>query len=278
MQELQAVVTEKWQIQSNFEDVQRQLVETLDTYKGVIVTEDTISNAKKDVAGLRKIKTSIEDARKAVKKEWEVPYKEFEEKCKKLTKLVDDTIEPINKQLSDYELERVLKKNEHLHELYKENIGEYEEYISFDQVYKKQWDNVSYKDSDVIYDISEAVTKVRSDIDIIKSLGSEIEEECLAAYKRAGNELKAAIQKNNDYNAAKKLAEEKVKEEAARKVEEVHVEAPIEVVETVEEAAVELPKTEGKDVIYFKVTGAENIQMIRDFCGLNGIDVEEIPG
>ena len=58
-----------WQIESNLKDVEVQLKEKLSVYKGVVVTEDTVTQSKKDVAEIRKIKTSIDDARKSVKKE-----------------------------------------------------------------------------------------------------------------------------------------------------------------------------------------------------------------
>lgn len=258
-------------INTNLDSIKTELEKYLEDYKDYTVTQDSISADKKVLADLRKLRTSLEDARKQTKKEWEKPYKEFELKYKDVLALVDEPIVLINRQLELFDEAREAEKLEHCKEIYLESIGEYYEYLPFENVFNKKWLNATTKDRDIQYDLSEALTKVRSDLDVIQSLGSEITDELIIAYKKAGNDLKAAIQKNNDYNAAKKLAEEKVKEETAKKVEE----APVE-----EEKSVELPKAEIKeeDVIYFKVTGTENIQMVRDFCGLNGINVEEIPG
>lgn len=266
-------------IKCNFEEIKEALKVQMTAYTSLEITEADIKERKADLATLRKIRTAVDDERKKVKKEFSKPYDEFEAEVKEVLAVIDEPIDMINGKLKEFEARRIEEKQAHLHELYEANIGDFAEYLPYEFVANKKWDNATYSDKDILYDISEAIAKVRSDIDIIKSLGSEIEEDCLTAYKRTGNDLKAAIQKNNDYNAAKKLVEEKAKEEATKKAKEVQVEE-VPVAEAVKEEPVELPKTEVKeeDVVYFKVTGKDNIQMIRDFCGLNGIEVEEVPG
>lgn len=212
---LVSIDSKKHLISTNFDDIKAELMEKMEGYKGVVVDESTIKESKKDLADLRKMRDEIETKRKEIKKEWEVPYNQFKEKCDELTALIDKPINEINKQLTDLELKRILEKREHLIELYKENIGALEEYLPFDNVYKKQWDNVGYKDKDVIFDISEAVTKVRSDLDIIKSLNSEIEDELLDTYKKNGNNLASAITRNQQYVADKARIETQ-KEEAQK--------------------------------------------------------------
>ena len=258
-------------INSNFDELKQQLEKELAPYKNLTVSEDEIKFAKDDLAYLRKQRTEIENRRKEVKKSYSEPLVAFESSCKELTGVFDEAIKNISDQLDLFEQDRIAHKRERITKFYKEQVGDLLEYLPIEDNYNVKWDNKSYSDNDIAFDISELKQKIKSDIEVIRSLSSEIETELLTAYKRAGNDLKAAIQKNNDYTAAKKLAEEKVKEEATKKAEETPTE---------EEKLVELPKAETKeeDVIYFKVTGAENIQMVRDFCGLNGINTEEIPG
>ena len=268
MEELQVKVEQSpGIIKCNFEEIKEALKLQMTAYTSLEITESDIKERKADLATLRKIRKAVDDQRKAVKNEFIAPLNEFEESVKDLLSVIDEPIGMIDGKLKEFDAKRVAEKQGRLHELYEANIGEFAEYLPYEAIATKKWDNATYKDSDIIYDISEAVTKVRSDIDVIKALGSEIEKECLTAYKKAGNDLKAAIQKNNDYNAAKKLAEEKVKEES-KKTEEFPVE---------KESPVASSETESK-VIYFKVSGEANITMVRDFCSLNGINVEEIPG
>lgn len=259
MEELQVRVEQSpGIITCNFSELKKALQLQMTAYTELQITEDGIKEAKADLATLRKIRKAVDDKRKAVKNEFTAPLTEFEDNVKDLLSVIDEPIGMIDGKLKEFDAKRIEEKQAHLKELYTENIGEFAEYLPYEAVAISKWNNATYSDKDIIYDISEAITKVKSDIEVIKSLGSEIEEECLLAYKKAGNDLKIAIQKNNDYTSAKKLAEEKVKEEKK----------------------VELPKSEKKEenVIYFKVTGLENIKMVRDFCGLSKIEVEEVPG
>ena len=274
MEELQVKVEQSpGVIKCNFEEIKEALKLQMTAYTSLKITENDIKERKADLATLRKIRTAVDDERKRVKKEFSKPYDEFEAEVKEVLAVIDEPIDMINGKLKEFEAKRIEEKQAHLHDLYESNIGDYAEYLPYESVANKKWDNATYSDKDILFDISEAILKVKSDIEVIHSLDSEIEEECLAAYRKAGNDLNAAIQKNNDYNAAKKLAEDKVREEASQKIEE----APVEVKE---DKPVELPKAESKEeeVIYFKVTGSVNISMVRDFCGLNDIKVEEIPG
>lgn len=221
MNELEVKVTQlPGQIDFNFEELKEALELQMTAYTGLEITEDGQKEAKADLATLRKIRKAVDDKRKSIKNEFMQPYTEFEGKAKELLNIIDEPIVMIDTKLKEFEAKRKAEKEVHLLELYSNNIGEYSKYLPYDAVAKPQWLNSTYTDKDVLYDISEKVTKVKSDLDVIKALNSEIEEECLSAYYTSGNNLAAAITKNNDYVTAKKLAEQKLKEEEERKARE----------------------------------------------------------
>ena len=66
----------------NYQELKKDIAEKTLPYKGLIVTEDAIPVAKSDLANLRKLEKAIDDRRKAVKKEFNAPYMEFEAKIK----------------------------------------------------------------------------------------------------------------------------------------------------------------------------------------------------
>jgi hypothetical protein len=210
-------------ITTNLETIERGLKEYLKDYEGYVVTQDSITDDKKVLADLRKLQKSLDDARKSVKKEWEKPYKEFEEKCKKVVALVDEPINLISQQLKMFDEQRALEKLEHVKEIYAEAIGDLDEYLPFEKVFNEKWLNVSTKEKDIQFDISEAKTRVISDLDILKSLNSEIEEELIKVYKANDNNLASAIQRNNQYmqdKARVQARNEEVKTEEKKAEEE----------------------------------------------------------
>lgn len=90
-------------ITTNFEDVKIYLVENLDKYKGIVVTEEGLKDCKatqKELAGLR---SKIDGFRKTTKKEVLVPVTEFESKCKELEKLISDVEIPIKEGITVFD-------------------------------------------------------------------------------------------------------------------------------------------------------------------------------
>lgn len=257
--------TSKHVIDTNFDKIKAELAETLSNYKGIVVDETTIKQSKADLANLRKMREEIESKRKEVKKEWEKPYNEFKAKCDELNSMIDAPINEIKSQLDEFEVKRVQEKKDHVMQLYKENIGELGEYLPYPSVENPKWTNATYSDKDIIFDISQAKTKVKSDLDAIAALNSEIHEELLKVYKASGNMLSAAIVKNSDYLQAKAAAEKKIREEVKEEVREELKEEPKQI----------LVDTETGEIIpdfTFRVSGNENIQKIKDF-----LDFSEIP-
>ena len=259
MDELQvSVIQTPGEIKCNFDELKENLALQMTAYKDLEITEDNIPESKKDLATLRKIKKAVDDERKKVKAEFNKPYAEFEGKVKELLAIIDEPISMIDGKIKEFDEKAKEEKRAHIEELYKEHIREFEDFLSLDDIKKPEWENKTYSDKDIIYDISEAVTKVRSELDAIKALNSEIEEECIKAYKKSGRSLAAAITKNSDYMAAKqmaqaKLAEEKIQEEATKAAQKAEaLKNEIEAKQADEEVVIlEIKKADQKEVTDF---------------------------
>ena len=274
-------------ITTNLDSLKKELSEIAAKYAGVVVTENTVPLAKKDLAELRKVVKEIEDRRKSVKKEWNKPYADFEAEVKEALEIINKPIGLIDSQIKDFETQRKAEKEQHVRDLYAENIQGYEEYLPFASIFDEKWLNVSTKDQDIIFDINGKVTQIKADMDAIQALNSEFEDEVIKAYKVSGNQLSAAIQRNTQLISAKQLAEKKAEEEAQAKIEaerRAREEAERKAVEA--EKALEEIKEEPKeepietlpfdeDKATFTVWGADNLLKVRLFLQDNNIKYEE---
>lgn len=184
-------------ITTNFADIKKQLQEEMSLYESTEVTESNLSDSKKDLAFLRKVRKAVDDKRKEVKKAYLVPYNEFEDSCKDLLSVIDKPIDNINLQIKNFDEKRIQEKKEHLESLFNENIEDLAEYINFNDTLVDSWANASYKDKDYLYALSEKKLKIKNDLNVITSLKSEIEGELLSIYKISG--LANAIQRNTQY-------------------------------------------------------------------------------
>jgi len=250
MEELK-VIQQQGVINANFDEIEADIRQQMKEYEDYVVSENTLKSDKKTLADLRKLKTSLDDSRKEVKKAWLAPYEQFEERCKSVIALVDAPINLINSQIKMFEEEKKLEKVEHIKELYAENIKDLEKFLPFEKVMEAnpKWTNASTKDQDILFDLNGMILKVKNDLTAIHALNSEIEQECIDTYANFGNDLSMAIQRNSQYIADKQKIEQAQKE-AETKVEtkEPEVETTENVVEEVKTATENVNPLEGTNL------------------------------
>ena len=85
------------------EKVEQQINEIAKKYSGYLPTADTLTGDKATRASLRKVRKALDDKRKNVKSEYNVPLKEFEDWVKKAMKPLDDAIDAIDKGVKEIE-------------------------------------------------------------------------------------------------------------------------------------------------------------------------------
>lgn len=260
-------------ISTNFDKLKNQLIKELASYKNLTVTEDEISYAKADLALLRKKKTEIDTRRKEIKKAYSEPLTRFEDSCKELTSIFDEAIDNIDDQLKLFEEDRIAHKRERIAKLYTEQVGQYIEFLPLDKNYNEKWDNKSYSDSDIIFDISGLKQKIKSDLEVIKGLSSEIEDEVIETYKASGNNLASAIKRNQQYIVDKTRIEE-AKKEAEPKVEikepEVETKNPLE--GTTLNTMVQMTKT-AKIIV-----SMDDLAQVEELLGFSNIKYQVVKG
>lgn len=171
-------------IKFNYEELKRGLQESLKKYQNLVYTSQNIKEAKDDRATLNALKKSLNDEKIKIKKEFEVPYKDFEDKIKELIELVDKPASEIDKQVKIFEEAEKAKKRESIENIYAENIGSYADLIPLQQIYDSRWENKTYKETDIKKEIQDIVKKADSDIKVIAELKSEFEFQIKDTYFR----------------------------------------------------------------------------------------------
>lgn len=78
------------EIKWNNEELKTEIAAKMEEYKGIVFTEETIKDARKDRANLNKLKNAFEDERKRIKKLCMEPYNQFEQQVKEVTRLIDE--------------------------------------------------------------------------------------------------------------------------------------------------------------------------------------------
>lgn len=264
MSEFQVSIKQPVIISGNFEEMQQELSNMMQAYAGLEVTEENLPERKKDIATLRKIKTAIEDKRKAAKKDYEKPFKAFEAECKKLTGIIDKEIDRINADMDVYEQKRKAEKRKVIDRIYSENIGDYADYLPLASIWRPQWKNKTYTEIAIINDIQEEILTVKNDLRTIDTMCDPWQEECKAVYKASG--LTGALQRYKDLENARKTAEASVKasEQQTTTPEPMEQEKPVESL------------VDGDRWVFtITVTNENDAKFIRDTCELFGFEYKE---
>lgn len=218
-------VTEiKW----NNEELKAAIAEKMKEYKGLVFTEETISEGKKDRANLNKLRGAIDDERKRVKKLCMEPCNRFEKEVKEVLALVDEQINAIDVQIKEVEQIKREEKRKAVQELF-ESIG-FQKFVTLEMIWDEKWLNASVTLSKVENQMKETMYRIGEEVGTISRL-PEFSFEAMEVYKKTldltqaikkGQEL-ADIQKRKEEMLARQKAEEergKAEEAAAGKESE----------------------------------------------------------
>lgn len=90
-------------VECNFDDLEKKLKEKIAEQYDIVVTEDSVKEAKKIKAELNKGKKALEQVWKDKKAEMEAPIKTLNERAKQVFALCDEASEKINIQICKFE-------------------------------------------------------------------------------------------------------------------------------------------------------------------------------
>lgn len=209
----------------NFEELKTELAERLEHYRSLVVTEDSIKEAKADRAKLNKLRTAIDTRRKDIKAEYLKPYNAFEGKIKELTLLIDEPIKVIDSQLDGFEDRRKEAKKQQIQAAYEARIPDaVKEIIPLERIFDKRWLNVSVTMAKIDEDMEGWAKRVNADLLALDTIPEEYKAACREKYI-ATLDVSAALAHMQSLKAAQEAF--RAREEARKQQdEERHACAP----------------------------------------------------
>lgn len=199
----------------NNEELKAEISAKMEDYKGLVFTEETIKEAKKDRASLNKLRSAFEDERKKIKKLYMDPYNRFEKQVKEVIALIDEPIRLIDAQIKEVEENKKLQKRKEIEELF-ESIG-FQNFVSLHQIWDEKWLNASVPMTKIEEQMKSEMYRIGEEVVTISRL-PEFSFEAMDLYKKT-LDLTQAIQEGQRLSETqkKKAAYE---EEQRRKAEE----------------------------------------------------------
>lgn len=227
-------------LSANFEALNNRVDEILKVYENAtfdINDENQVKQAKKERAYLNGMYKELDERRKAIKREYEKPLKDFEVQVSAVTskiKKVSSEIDTIVK-----EAEQIAKDNKfnQLKEYYEEFAELLVPVVPYERIANEKWLNKSFKLDKAKEELEAKVEKIASDWESLKKLNLDFYDMAEAHFFEH-LDLGEAV-KYNDKLVADRQKIEQLKEDMAYCQEPI--EEPIEEPEPVIEQAIEEP-------------------------------------
>lgn len=253
----------------NYSELKKEIAEKTLPYKGLIVTEDAIPVAKTDLANLRKLEKAIDDRRKAVKKEYNAPYMEFEAKIKDILSDIQEAEANIDTQVKAFEKKVDDEKYAKIRQFFDLAFHEFLNDVEFTTIYNPRWLNKGCKMADIEEEIAASANQLYADIGVVKGLKSSHEISLLNTLFHT-LDLGEVLKQHNALVALeeRRKAEEQAKQEQVVAPEEKTDPAPVQ--NPTEQFIVDTPAP--LQVIDFRVwVNDEQKAALKHFLVSNGI-------
>lgn len=211
----------------NFDEVKSSVEAYASQFSGITFTETEVSKAKDFKAKLNSQIKLIDETKKSVKKKWNEPYDAFEKKCKDLIAVLQKAVDPISKQITDFEDAAKAKKRQVVLELIERIIRE-PQYIDIEKVItssgsipiKEQWLNKTTSMKSIESQIRAEMDKAKADYAVLLSYRKDIPEEdwlaVFSAFIKNGRSLSMAVETRDNLRSNREL-QRKLEEERKAK-------------------------------------------------------------
>ena len=166
----------------NNEELKAEISAKMEDYKGLVFTEETVKEAKKDRASLNKLRSAFEDERKRIKKLYMDPYNRFEQQVKEVIALIDEPIRLIDAQIKEVEENKKIQKRKDIEELF-ESIG-FQNFVSLNQIWDEKWLNASVPITKIEEQMKSEMYRIGNEVATISRL-PEFSFEAMEVYKKS---------------------------------------------------------------------------------------------
>ena len=263
------------EIESNFEETKQWLESALAPFSAMVVSEDAISDAKKKRAEINKVKTALDEKRKAVKKQWVQPYLDWEKKVNELISLCDGASKNIDTQVKNFENNAKEQKKAELKEFFDENASaaDVDFYITFEGCFDPKWLNAGTKIETAKNEIDDYIQQTVDDLKVIADLESENAEALFLDYKEH-HDLRRVLARDKALKEMKVVSEaSKVATQAPNIQETIFTPPKVEPIQKPSEAVQDDQKEKMYDLLLQLKLTASQAKNLKRFMSEAGIEI-----
>ena len=208
-------------IMTNYEDAEKQALAVAEKYKTMTFTDENIPEAKKAIAAINKLVKAIDAERISIKKQWNKPVVEYEQKNKKIQNILLSVAEGIKKVVDDDEKARVMERENAIKSIFDE-LNPFD-WLTADKIKNEKWLNKTTTTNEIQIEIQARLDLIKMTID---GYNADFNDKYLPilinAYQQTLNDQFARDKRREAIEKEK----EKSKKEESKKEQEKAAETP----------------------------------------------------
>ena len=155
----------------SYEKLKSQALQVSDFVENIVVTEESVKEAKKVLATSRKIVKKLDRGRIDTKNRILDPYEVFKAQVDKITGIINKANDELNSKVKELDEKERQEKRATLEKLWHEKtqVYPYSDYITFEDFIEPQHLNKSYSVAKIEEEMSEFLDRVQKDLGLLKS-------------------------------------------------------------------------------------------------------------
>ena len=184
-------------IEGNFEAVKAHIESLVADYKGLVVTEDYVGQAKKDRAYLNSLATSLTQRFREVKRSYMAPVEKLDMQIKELEAPIKEASAAIDVQVKAFEERERVSKRAELVKHWEEYAGILANAVPFERIEAASWANKTCDLMTAFADIEHIVERIAKEEATLDSLNLSHPADAKTAYL-ATLDMSAAIARSKE--------------------------------------------------------------------------------
>ena len=160
-------ITNDLVIFNNYDFVKQQVLDFVEKYNNVIVSEEVVDSAKRDRAALNNVAKALNNKRIDIEKKFKEQFEPFKAQVNSLIEPIEKASKNIDIQIKGFEEREKEQKYNSIKEYFESVIGGLKDIVKFEMIYDVKWLNKNPTIKNIQEIINQMIKHIQTDFEIL---------------------------------------------------------------------------------------------------------------
>ena len=160
-------ITNDLVIFNNYDFVKQQVLDFVEKYNNIIVSEEAVDSAKRDRAALNNVAKALNSKRIDIEKKFKEQFEPFKAQVNSLIEPIEKASKNIDIQIKGFEEREKEQKYNSIKEYFESVIGDLKDIVKFEMIYDIKWLNKNPTIKNIQETINQIIKHIQTDFEIL---------------------------------------------------------------------------------------------------------------